>query len=271
MKRVKGNSWRSSRGIACCFFLLILPACATVAASLQKPEVQDVQSRITRMDFQGVRLLIDMDVVNLSPFTAKVEPSHYTLDINQQQFCTADINPDLSLAPKQSDVITFPIVVNYSDLERVGKEVSNASEVDYTVHGHIKMLLLGAHIDVPFSGAGKFPVLRPPSLVAVKVRLTDVSLSKAKLIADTEVTNPNVFDLGIRELTYELDLGSTRINGLKAQSEGTVAAGKKLRLTITGEISAGNGLINVLMNGVSVVPEVTASGFLQTPYGKVKL
>jgi LEA14-like dessication related protein len=142
--------------------------------------------------------------------------------------------------------------------------------LEYEIEGLMKVPVLGLHLRIPFAHEGVFPVLRPPTVSTMKVQLEDVSLSKARIVADAEITNPNAFDVGIKDLSFALNLGNAQVMGLKT-TDAAVAAKNKKRLLLSGEISAANGLINVLMNGISGEPEISASGLLQTPYGYIKL
>jgi LEA14-like dessication related protein len=264
------NCMRLGRNIALTILLLFVFGCATVVP-FRQPQITDVRPRIIDIDFQGVHLAVDVDVYNPGPFLVHGIPAQYGIDIKDKNLATGQASSSFQLPPHQKETVKLPLSFAYSDLARIGKDVAGASELSYTIHGMLRIPVLATHIDIPFSHEGKFPVLRPPALSAIKVQLTDVSLSKAQITADAEISNPNVFEVGINDLTYMLNLGNAQVTGLKASSEKTVAAGEKGRLTVSGEISAENGLINLLMNGISGAPEISASGFIQTPYGKIKL
>jgi len=252
-----------------CAFVVLVSGCATIA-SLSKPEIRVLEPRITNISFQDVQLAVDLDIYNPYPFRITAAPSEYKIDIEDQKFLAGEIVSELSISPKQRGTLTVPARIAYADLARLGGGISKASELKYTLYGFVRMPIAGSNFDIPFSHRGVFPVLRPPVFSAVKVQLAEVSLSKAVVITEAEINNPNAFDLGLKELTYVLNLGNAKVAGLKSATEGTVAASSKGRVTLVGEISAASGLIHVLMNGVPSEPQLSASGLLLTPYGKIK-
>ena len=250
---------------------LIASGCVTFLEKLQQPGIETVEARVTGINFDGIRLAVDIDVYN--PYSAVIQamPVNAHIEVNEQKVFSTESVPPLPVKAKQSGRITFPAYITYADLARLDRATVNLSEVAYRVYGYVETRVAGVPTRIPFSHRATFPVLRPPALSTLKVKLADVSLSKAKIIADAEIDNPNIFDLGIGDLSYILNLGTAEVAGLKAESEGKLQAGKKGTVTLTGEISAGSGLINLLMKGVDIHPEISASGFLQTPYGEVKL
>jgi len=234
--------------------------------------VESVQASITGIDFTGVRLKLEMDVFNPHSFLIHAVPVQVGIAVKGKEIFKSDTAVESSLLPNQTSTVSLPLKLAYADLAKLDKDVSSASQVDYLAYGALKTHIFGTPVEIPFSRSGTLPILRPPVLSTVKVQLADVSLTKARVIADAEIENPNVFDLGIKDLTFAMNLGSAQITGLKPDGEtATVTAGKRDRIILTGELSAGSGLINVLMNGVSGHPELAASGYLQTPYGEIKL
>ncbi len=111
---------------------------------------------------------------------------------------------------------------------------------------------------------------RSLALKAAKVRFANVSLSKAKVIVDTDVENPNAFALEVNKLEYELDLGDVQLAVFNESEVGSIGPEQVGRLTLTGHISASDGLINVLMDGIATLPLVSVSGSVGTAYGTLE-
>lgn len=261
---------RLGKTAATCATLLLFFGCATIIPG-NKPAVESVHPRITAIDFQGVRLAVDVVVFNPYPFHIHATPARYTVDVKKKSLLSGTSTSEFTLLSRRRGKVTFPLTIAYSDLDSLGKDLAGKPELDYRAYGVVELSVLGEPIELPFSQKGALPILRPPAIEAVRVQLDDVSLSKARVIADAEITNPNVFDLGIEDLTFALNLGNASVAGLKASTGDTVEAGKIGKLKVAGEISASGGLYNVLMNGIACQPELTASGYVRTPYGKVRL
>jgi LEA14-like dessication related protein len=253
-----------------CFLLIVFVTGCSTLLSIRQPEVAAVRPRITSIDFESIRLAMDVHVRNPYPFRIGAVPAQLQLTVNGKKIFQGEIATATPIALVQTGKVTFPVALNYSDLFRLGKELANASEVKYTASGVVRVPVMNTTFDIPFSHQDSLPILRPPTVSALKVQLSDVTLSKAKIVADAEMCNPNSFEVGIKNLSFALNLGNAKVGGLKAVSN-AVPPKSKERLLLSGEISAKSGLIDVLMNGVSGPPEISAIGLLQTPYGEVKL
>jgi LEA14-like dessication related protein len=248
----------------------VMLGCSTLPVTL-RPDVRAVRPRITAIDFHGVNMAFDVDVRNPLPVVLSSPRLRYGIEIQGSDFVSSEMAASADLPARGVGTVSFPVRLSYYDLWRTYKNLGDASEVPYRLHVAIVCAALGQSFEIPVSHAGAVPILRPPVLTALRVRLADVSLSKATIIVDSEVKNPNVFSLGIGNLRYRLDLGDVRIGDLSASSAGSVRAGQTQQFNLSGEVSASNGLIKLLMSGVSGKPEITASGLVQTPYGPVRL
>ncbi|MBI5116152.1 LEA type 2 family protein [Candidatus Poribacteria bacterium] len=244
--------------------------CSTLPVTL-RPTVQAVRPRVTAIDFHGVNMAFDVDIRNPLPVVLPSPRVRYGIEIQGSDFVSSEMAAAAELPARGVGTVSFPVRLSYHDLWRTYKSLGNASEVSYTLHGAFVLAALGQSFEVPVSHSGSVPILQPPLLTALKVRLADVSLSKATVIVDSEIKNPNVFPLGIGSLRYTLDLGDVRIGDLSASSPGPVRAGQTQQFNLSGEVSASNGLIKLLMSGVTGKPEIAASGSIQTPYGPVRL
>jgi LEA14-like dessication related protein len=178
----------------------------------------------------------------------------------------------VELPPRATGRLKLLVRVSYYDLMRGYPELRDAAEVHYRLDATIDVSVIGSSIELPFSSEGTVPIFRPPVTIASKVRLADVSLEKARLIVDTEIENPNVFDLGIGELRYEVDLGDVRVAVHSSTADQTVVGPRQTaKVTLTGDITSAEGLVKLLMNGISGVPKLSASGPVRTPYGMERL
>ncbi len=248
----------------------LILGCSTLPVAMQ-PEIQEVHPRITAIDFSGVNMTFDVDVNNPLPVPLSGRQFRYGIQIQGSDFISSELNTPVEIPANGVGTVALPIRASYHDLWRTYQNLSDSSEVRYKLHGAIVLSGLGRSFEVPAEHSGAIPILRPPSLTAVRVRLADVSLSKAKIIVDSEIKNPNVFPLGIRNLQYTLDLGDVQVGDLTASSIGSVGVGQTQQFDLSGDVSASNGLIKLLMSGVTTKPEIAATGSIQTPYGPVRL
>ncbi|MBI3735990.1 LEA type 2 family protein, partial [Candidatus Sumerlaeota bacterium] len=143
--------------------------------------------------------------------------------------------------------------------------------VDYTVNGALVLPVMGRKFELPLSHTGKFPVLQLPKVSIVKMNSPEISLTKALVSFDAQIENPNVFEIGLGNLGYSLNLGDVKLGDLVAATGGRIGSGQSGRLTLKGELSAVDAVRQLAggsgLGGAKIMP----TGTIQTPYGAIKM
>lgn len=268
-----GLIWMESILRVICFFLIATAllagssGCATLPGG-PRPEVEAVDVRIAGIDFEGASLAFDVVVHNPYPIALRAPQFRYGLEIGGADFISSKASVHAGLPAGVSSTITLPVRISYYELLRTHPRFRKAGEVPYRLDAAAGFSVMGSSFEIPFSHGGTFPIFRPPVVTAVKVQLAEVSLREAKLVVDAEIENPNVFELGVDDLGYELELGAIRVAVSNSLSDGTpIGAGGSGRMILTGDITSSKGLIKLLMDGVSGIPSLSAHGRVWTPYG----
>lgn len=256
--------------IGLAMLLIFVIGCASVPLA-PKPEVVDVSPRITGLDFQGLDMAFDVDVDNPYPVPIKAPRFRYGLDIQGSEFFESEAESQINLPASRVGTLTLPVRLSYTDMFSTYQGLRNAAEADYTLRGAIILPVAGRPFELPISHSGTFPILRPPSFSDIDVDIANISLTKAKIDVQAAMKNPNAFALGIQDLGYILQLGNVELGGLTATTAKVLDAGETGRLSLTGEISAANTLLNILKGGDMGGAHILPSGLLDTPYGPVKL
>lgn len=236
----------------------------------QQPEVKAIRSRIAEVDFDGVSMAFDVDVQNPYSVPVRNPRVRYTLAFQDSREINSEtVLPD-KLPPGSVSTVTLPVHLSYADILRDSPALSQATKADFNLNGLVILPMSGQSPQLPFEFAGAFPIARRLSISTAKVQLADVSLTKATVIVDADIENPNGFAVDMRDVTYSLDLGQVQVGGLTSPTR-KIGAGKRERVNLIGHITAEEGLIKILMNGISAIPTVSATGSVGTPYGDITL
>lgn len=247
-----------------------IPGCATLT-SLGRPKIQAVRPRITGIDFQGISVAFDVDVRNPYPVPIRTPKIQYGIDIKNSRFVDSEVDSTLDLPAGDIGTLVLPVRLSYLDLWRTYRELSDIPEASYRLHGALVFEIFGRPVELPISHEGTFPILRPPVLSDIKVKSMDISFAGSKISIESAIRNPNVFSLDIHELGYTLKLGDTAIGNLMAGTDDVLEAGQTGRLSLSGEISASETIINLIRGGNLGSATILPSGSIQTPYGAVRM
>jgi len=262
---------RIVNGMIIAAMAVFLSGCAYL--NLKTPQIQSVRPRITGIDLQGVSLAFDVGVDNLYPIPLRTPNFRYGMDIQGREFFKSGVTANIDLPAKSIGTVTLPVRVTYLSLWKTYQALSEAAEIQYTLRGALVLSAYNQSYELPLSHTGTFPVLRLPSFSDISVRVADASLTKAKIVIEATIKNPNCFGIDVRNLGYAFKLGDVELAGLAATTQGKLEAGGQGRLALAGEVSALSALPKLLLSGSPRAGEarIAPTGAIQTPYGAVKL
>lgn len=246
--------------------LLTLMGCASMPGA-PVPEIRRIDARIVGVTFDEASMAFDIAVHN--PYLVAIHTPRfwYDLEIEGSDFLSSTAAGSGRLPAGTTSAVTLPVRISYHDLFRSYPDLREDAEIGYRLRVALGRSAMSA-VEIPFYHEGTFPTLRPPLVTAAKVELSEVSLSEAKLIVNADIENPNVFVVGIDDLSYELEISDISIGVYGVPSgKATIAPGQRARMTLTGDITSSEGLIELLIKGVSGIPNLSVSGQFRTPYG----
>ncbi|MEP2617798.1 MAG: LEA type 2 family protein [Marinomonas sp.] len=188
--------------------VVFLSGCSALQKTFEvkKPEASVTSVSIDSLSAESITLLVNLNVANPNAFTLNTGGFDLDLMVNDSQIATiAQPDASLSLPAKGSNSMTLPVTLPFEELLSSVDGLSDKSEVNYGIDGDVAINLpvLG-DIDIPVRYTGTLPVPKKPEVSFKNFNLDSVSLNGAKMSVDLEVTNPNVFDLKLNDLNYEL-------------------------------------------------------------------
>ncbi|NLE59347.1 MAG: LEA type 2 family protein [Planctomycetes bacterium] len=250
---------------------LLLVGQAVGCSTTRQPEVRAVNVAITRIDFNGVEAVFNVDVYNPHPIRLKIPKLQYQIDVAGTEFIRDEQSPDVDLPGGGVGTLPLPVQIDYARLRETFDRLEDASEIPYRLHGAAVVTGLDHPRDVTLEHKGKLPILCLPSFSSPRVRFADASLTSAKVALEVDVHNPNVCGLGLADVSYSLSFGPIMVGHVRASALGNLAPRSSGKLSLVGEIT-GVGILQQLARGEKLGGFVMAwSGTVQTPYGSVTL
>lgn len=256
---------------ALCLVLLAGSMLNMGCSLIAKPEVRDVRARIDKIDLRGISLVFDVDIYNPYTFAIRSPQFRYGLDIADREFIQSNQATAVDLPARDVGTLVMPAQVNYLGLWQAYQGLASAQEVDYRLHGTVLVEAMGQSFELPVSYASSFPVFRIPSFSVPTVRFDGVSLSSATVVLETNVSNPNVFRLGLDKLNFDVRIGEVQVANIRPTLPDGLAAGGASQLTLTGQITAAKALMQLVAGKSLGQPSLQCTGSVETPYGLIPL
>ena len=251
-------------------FTMTLFGCAELAkhADTIKPTAKLTGTRLANINFEQVDLIFDLAVENKNPITLDLAGLDYDLKIENQSLVSGVTAKAIKLKANSTSPVQLPVTLKFDDLKKLPGELWNKDKLAYDLQTTFNIILpVIGNYAIPVSKQGEFPVPKMPGIIIKDVKIKNLSFTTAELVAQVEVTNPNDFDLGLSNLSYQLNVnqqnwGQGKINqssSIPKKGKGIVEIPVKLNL-----LSAGKSAYNALVNKTPVEYQLTGNATLDT-------
>jgi LEA14-like dessication related protein len=249
----------------------MIPVLTSGCSLIAQPEIRDVRASVKDIDLEGITLVFDVDVYNPYALDIHTPEFRYGLDISDKEFIKAEETTEVNLPALDVGTLHMPAHIKYLGLWQAYQELTGEDEVKYRLHGTVLVKTLEQTFELPVSYRGAFPVFRLPSFSMPEVSFSDVSLTGAKAVIQTDISNPNVFEIGLKGLSLDIQIGDVQVGSIRALSLDSLDARASSKLAIVGEVTALNALTQVLGGKSLGKPTIKCFGTVETPYGVVPL
>lgn len=226
--------------------LWLFTGCAELArhADTVKPDAQLTATRLANINFEEAELVFDLEIENQNPIAINVARLDYDFKIEDQSLLSGVTAQGLQIKPASTSTVQLPVTLKFDDLRKLPGEIWQQDRFSYQLDTAfiVDLPVIGPYA-IPVSEKGELPVPKLPTVRIATIQLKSLSLLAAELVAEVEIDNPNVFDLGFSDFDYRLNVnqqpwGQGSINKrsrILKKSKGTVEVPLKLNVASMGQ------------------------------------
>lgn len=190
-----------------CIFLLT--ACAELAkhADMVKPTAKLTDTKLANINFDQADLVFDLAIENQNPIAINLAGLNYNLKIENQSFVSGITGQGLEIKPISTSTVQLPVTLKFDDLRKLPGELWKKDRFAYQLDTEfvVDLPVIGPFA-IPVSKTGELPVPKLPDIRIVNIKIKDLSFVAAELVAQVEIDNPNSFDLGFSDFSYQLNI-----------------------------------------------------------------
>jgi LEA14-like dessication related protein len=181
-----------------------LTTCQTLSSIFQDPILSLQSVEIAKIGFTGADLLCKVKVENPNPIDIPFPEIGWEFFINTNSFIAGTLKSDQSLKSRKSTVIDVVVSFNYLEVFNTFKSLKGTKQADYKVAlaAKIPLPIMGDKI-FNFEHSGTFPVLQMPKLSMPAMKFDKLDFTKAELVFEVNIENPNSFDIPSPKMAYE--------------------------------------------------------------------
>jgi len=185
-------------------------ACAQTRGIIEKviqvPTVSLADISVTDISARSMGLLLDLEINNPNPRGLELNALEYQVDLAEKPLFSGVSSEKMSLAANGTSHSKVPVSLSYKDVMAAYDSIKGRDEVPYKISGQAKVNSPIGEIPIPYSFQGSIPVIRPPRISEVSLKIDQLNLTGAALHLNLKIFNPNSFNLDIAGADYSLDL-----------------------------------------------------------------
>ena len=190
--------------------VFLVSSCATLRDAVEvmnKPEVRISDPELQDLSFSGVTLLFDVEIRNPNPIGIGLSGFDYELAIEGIPFVSGQVQERVAIEARKRSTIPLPVELGFAELAQAFDALEGREEAAFRLtSGFIFNLPVLGRIRIPVESGGTFPILRPPGLEVVSLRLNEITVAGASLDLELEMSNPNNFRVFVESVEYRLQV-----------------------------------------------------------------
>lgn len=256
--------------IICLLFTLTITACAQLGkhAETIKPTARLVGAHLSNVNFDQADLVFDLEVENKNPIPLKLAGLDYDFKVENHSLVSGVTSQAIDIKANAISPVKLPVTVKFDDLKNLPGALWSKDKLAYDLQTtfNIKIPYLGNYA-VPVAKKGELPVPKVPAIKLKDIKVKNLSFTTAELLAQVEIDNPNDFDIGLRDLNYQLSVNRKQWGeGSIAESSNIPKKGKgivsiPLKLNM---LSMGTAALAILQEKAPIEYQLTGDATLAT-------
>ena len=216
---------------------------------VKPPQVSVVNFNYTGISESRADFVINLKVKNANPVGISFSGMSYRIDLAGKQLASGRNDNGVKIVANGESPVAVPVEVAYQDLLAIYDAAQGQDQIPYKLSGQADIMTPIGNVPVPFSVSGTLPVIRPPKISEVSLKINKLSLAGAQMSLHLKILNPNAFKLDISAATFSLYMqgsnfgsGSLSPASIPAKSGGTITA--PISLNFAGMAGAAYALLN---------------------------
>ena len=191
--------------------MLGLTTCETLRAAFKEPTASLNSARLVKITFTGTEMLCKVQVKNPNAFYIPFPEIGWELFIDNNSFVKGVVKNDQQrINARSTTLVDVPVSIEYLEVFNTFKSLIGSDQADYKIALALKFPIPVIRDRVwNFEHKGVFPILKLPTISFKGITAKNLSLSKIDFNVIWEVDNPNIFNMNVKDLSFNLAVNGT--------------------------------------------------------------
>ncbi len=235
--------------------LLVLSGCSVLEQQVEQrsPEARVEGVRVSGLNFEQVRLLVDVQVDNPNPVSVRIAGLDYEVRLHGERAFSGESREPSEVPARGSAMVSVPITLTYRELYEGIAGLRGRDRVDFDVD-------VGLDVGIPLLGnrrlsastSDTLPLPKWPGVSLSNLRIERLGLDGASVVLDLGVYNPNSFGLTVDGLRYDFSVNGRDWARGELEQSAVVDPDGRATLSIPVDVdfaALGSGVYRMLLEG----------------------
>ena len=223
------------------FVAVLLFGCQSFRSEFEEPTVFLNSVELAGISFNGVDLIVNVNVQNPNSFSIPMPNIDWELSVNDISFIQGSLPSGQSIRRRQTLTLALPVNFTFDELFRSFEFRAEDREIWEAAY-HIALAVsfpIPSIADRVFNvdGSGVFPLPRVPVLSFGQKSIPRADFSGTELAWDINVDNPNTFPIPFPTLDWNYAVNGARVLGGSFTGSGEIAAGAAAVAVISASLT----------------------------------
>ena len=239
-----------------------------------KPTADVSGIHIPHINLHKAEIVVDVLVKNPNPVPIPLIDINYCIDSDGRKLVSGLIPDAGTIHAHGSETVKIPVNLVYDDIKETYHDIKPGSIIPYRVKVDLIIdVPVFGRITIPLEKTGEIPIPYKPDIDVEKIKFERFSFEETVATLHLKIENKNDFDLGLKDLDYEVWLGDVSIGGADLEKSGTLAKNgiSYLDLPITFRPKDFGSALWDMIRGRGTGYSMKGNIDVDTPFGAMKL
>jgi len=208
------------------FSAFVFWGCQSMGDAFREPAVSLNSVSIAGISFNGVDLIVTVDVENPNRFSIPMPGIAWELSVNGASFLQGSLPGDQSIARRQSATVALPVSFTFEGLFSSFASLVDLKEAAYNIALEVSFplpVMADRVFDLEY--AGTLPLPQLPALSLGQMDVSRIDFSGIEMTWGINVENPNSFPIPFPSLDWDYSVNGVPVVRSSFAGAGQIAAG----------------------------------------------
>ncbi|KAL2922427.1 Late embryogenesis abundant protein Lea14-A [Bienertia sinuspersici] len=244
------------------------------AIGFGKPTADVSGIHVPHISHHKAEFVVDVLVKNPNPVPIPLIDINYSIESDERKLVSGLIPDAGTIHGHSSETVKIPVSLIYDDIRETYHEIRTGSVIPYTIKVDLIIdVPVFGRITIPLQKSGEIPIPHKPDIDLEKIKFQKFSWEQTVATLHLKIENKNDFDLGLKDLDYEVWLGEVNIGGADLEKSGNLPKNEisHINLPITFRPKEFGSALWDMIRGRGTGYSMKGNINVDTPFGEMKL